>query len=243
MRRLWLARWAGRFISCRVNTPGWVTFATLAIGLFLSARAQTPAVFTRPGTIVINELIGSVQVVKNGSESAAVKDQALRAEVSVKTGRRSSATLEFSNGSTLQVGVESETLVEEYWQLPHSQSGKMADWKVEPSASRATLRLVRGDLSGKIMPLKVARGSSFTLELVAGTLRITEGDFSARVQMTSLGLGICVVEMGRGGGEFEPAGGKPMPLTLGKRLAFAVEQDPRTGAVKVEPAPEADVKR
>ena len=192
---------------------------------------------------MVTEGIGTVQVVKDGKEHVASKDETLRAEVTFKTERRSSATLEFSNGSSLQVGVESELAVEEYWQLPHTQSGKMADWKEEPSASRATLRLLRGDLGGTIKPLKVARGSSFTVELVAGTLRITEGDFSARVQMTPLGLGICVVEMGRGRGEFEPVGGKPVALALGKRLAFAVEQDARTGAVRVEAAPEPEAKR
>lgn len=226
-----------------MNTPRWVTLATLALGLLFSVRAQTPAVFTRPGTIVVSEVIGSVEVVKDGNQSAPAKDQTLRAEVAFKTGRRSSTTLELSNGSTLQVGVESEVTVEEYWQLPHSQSGKMVDWKEEPSASRATLRLVRGDLSGSIKPLKVARGSSFTVELAAGTLRISEGEFSARMQMSPLGLGICVVELGRGRGEFEPVGGTPTPLVLGKRLAFAVEQDARTGTMKVEPAPEPDVKK
>lgn len=192
---------------------------------------------------MVKETIGSVQTVKEGSSTAALKDQTLRAEVTFKTGRRSSTTLEFSNGSTLQVGVDSEMSVEEYWQLPHSQAGNMADWKEEPSASRATLKLVGGDLSGTIKSLKVARGSSFTVELAAGTLRIDEGDFSARVQMTPLGLGICVVEMGRGRGEFEPVGGKPTPLALGKRLAFALERDARTGAVRVEPAPELDAKK
>lgn len=226
-----------------MNTPRWLALATLALGLVASVPAQAPAVFTRPGVIVVNEIIGSVQTVKEGSSAAAVKDQTLRAEVAFKTGRRSSATLEFSNGSTLQIGVESEVAVDEYWQLPHSQSGKMADWKEEPSASRATLRLVRGDLSGTIKTLKVARGSSFTVDLAAGTLRIVEGDFSARVEMTPLGLGICVVEMGRGRGEFEPVGGKLTPLAVGKRLAFAVEQDARTGTMKVEPAPEPDAKK
>lgn len=207
------------------------------------ALAQELAVFTRPGTIVVTEGIGGVQVVKEGSERPFKKDETLRAEVTFKTARRASASLELSNGTTLQVGVDSELTVEEFWQLPHSQAGKAADWKEEPSASRATLRLVRGDLSGTIKPLKVARGSSFTVELAAGTLRLTEGDFSARVQMTPLGLGLCVIELGRGRGEFEPVGGKATPLVLGKRLAFAVEQDARTGAMKVEPAPEPDAKK
>ncbi len=221
-----------------MNTPRWLALGTLVIGLLSAAQAQAPAVFTRPGTLMVAEIIGKVQVVKDGSERAAAKDETLRAEVTFKTQRRSSATLELSNGATLLLGVDSEMTVEEYWQLPHSQAGKAADWREEPSASRATLRLVRGDLSGTIKTLKVARGSSFTVELAAGTLRIAEGDFSARVEMTPLGLGICVVEMGRGRGEFEPVGGAATPLALGKRLAFAVEQDPRTGAVKVEPAPE-----
>lgn len=221
----------------------WQVLVLVALGMIVLAQAQSPAVFTRPGTVVLGDLVGQVSVVKDGAENSAKAGELLRAEVTLKVGRRSSAAVELSNGSTLLLGLDSEVVVEEFWQLPHSQAGKAVDWKEEPSASRATLRLMRGDLGGKIKRLKVARGSSFTLELVAGSLRVTEGAFHARVQMTPLGLGLCVVELESGEGEFEPAGGKPLPLTRGKRLAFSVEQDARTGSVKVEPAPEPEMKR
>ena len=203
------------------------------------AQAQ-PTVFTRPGTMIITAVVGEAVAVAGAQEKALKVDERLRAEVAYRTGRRSTVTVEFGNGSILKLGSNSEVSVDEFWQQPHSQAGKTPDWKEEPSASQAKLRLVGGDLNLNVLPLKTERGSSCTLELVAGTVRISRGTLSVQVEMTELGLGICLLHLQDGAAEFEPVGGSASPLPVGKRLALAVEVDSRTGAVKVSEAPKLD---
>lgn len=201
--------------------------------------AQTPT-FTRPGTITVVDMIGRASAVSNGQEKPLKLEERVRAEVVLKTQRVSTLTLEFSNGATAKLGSDSELSVEEFWQQPHSQAGKTAEWKQEPSPSRTRLKLVRGDVSGTIKPLQAARGSTFTLELVAGTLRLTEGVFTARMRMTELGIGVCTVDLASGEAEFEPVNGTSARITPGKRLAFAVEINPANGAVTLGDLPKPD---
>lgn len=186
---------------------------------------------------------GDASVVAAGQRKPAKVDERVRADAGYLTARRSALTVEFENGSVLKLGSNSEVAVDEFWQQPHSQAGKAAEWKEEPSASRTKLRLVRGDLSLTVLPLKTQRGSSCTLELIAGNITITRGILTAQVQMTELGLGICLLELRDGAAEFEPVGGAAKPLPVGRRVALAVEVDARTGAVRVTDAPKPDAGR
>lgn len=203
-------------------------------------QAQSTTTFTRPGTLMVMEVVGEGVAVSEGKEKPLKVEDRLRAEVSFRAGRRSAITVEFSNGTLLRVGADSEVVVEEFWQQPHSQSGKMAEWKEEPSPSQTRLRLARGDVTLNIKPLKVARGSSFTIESTAGALRITQGELLVRVQMTELGIGLYTLELRDGSAEFEPVNGSVVRLPVGKRVAYALETDPRTGAVRVSEAPKEE---
>jgi len=209
-------------------------WAAVMVGSVLAAQAPT---FTRPGTFSVVDLEGEVSVAANGEERALKIDERLRAEATFKTGRLSNAALEFTNGVVLRVGSRSEVEVDEYWQQPHLQSAKVADMKAEPSPSRTLLRLVSGDLGVTVKPLLVARGSTFHLELLAGTLRMTEGVLRARIQMTEVGIGYCSFELQSGSAEFEPVGGAFGPVPVGHLLAFAVEVNRVTGAVKIGEMP------
>jgi hypothetical protein len=217
----------------------WLGIWLVAIFAMAQAWAQTTA-FTRPGTMIVIGIMGEAVVAVGDQEKALKVDERLRAEATFKTARRSTVTVEFGNGSVLKVGSNSEVVVDEFWQHPHSISGKMADWKEEPSASQTKMRLARGEMNLSVVPLKIARGSSCAIELVAGNIRITRGMLRAQVEMTELGLGICLIELLDGAADFEPVGGKLTPLPVGKRLALAVEVDPRTGAVKVSDAPKPE---
>ncbi len=204
------------------------------MGTALAAQAPT---FTRPGVFTVVDLDGQVTLVAAGEERALKLDERLRAEVTFKTARLSNATIEFSNGVVLRVGSRSEVEVDEYWQQPHLQSTNLADRKEEPSPSRTLIRLVSGDVGLAVKPLLVALGSTFHLELVAGTLRVAEGNVRARVQMTEIGIGYCSVELQSGSAEFEPIGGTYAPVPVGRPLAFAVEVNRVTGAVKIGEMP------
>lgn len=201
------------------------------------ARAQPVPTFTRPGSIVVAELTGGAVAVIEGKEKPLKVEERVRHEVSFRTERKTVLGLEFSNGTLARLGSDSELAVEEFWQQPHSRAGKSAEWKEEPSPSQTRVRLVRGDATLTMKPLLVARGSSFALELVAGTVRMTQGVLFARVQMTDLGIGLCTLELRDGAAELERAGGGTAALRVGKTMALAVEVDRVTGAVKVSDAP------
>jgi len=209
-----------------------------ALALVAGVRAQAPEVnLPRPGTIIVAELTGRGSAV-NGDQSKALKqDDRLRVGATLKMERRSMATFLFSNGASVHLGPESELEVEEFGQAPVSGNLKYAELKEEPTISRTRLVLANGDMRGTVKSLKTARGSTFTLTLIAGTLRIREGTFSAMVRMSDLGLGVCNVELHSGSAEFEPVGGKFAPLPAGRKLAFAIEQDKASGAVKIGEMP------
>jgi hypothetical protein len=210
-----------------------LAIATLATG---SAQVPEPEL-PRPGAIVISDLSGTATAITGEQRKALKVDERLRIGATVVTNRRSLVTLLFSNGASVQLGSESELEVEEFGQAPVSGSLKYAELKEEPTISRTRLRLVQGDARVTVKPLKATRGSSFTVSLLAGTLRLRDGSAHVMVRMSDLGLGVCNLELLGGAAEFEPAGGKFLSLPAGRKLAFAIEQDKRTGAIKVGEMP------
>jgi hypothetical protein len=82
------------------------------------------------------------------------------------------------------------------------------------------------------------------LEIPAGILRTGEGMFRAMARMSDLGLGVCTLELEKGAAEFEVVGGTFTPVPLSRKLAFALEFDKATGAIKVGEMPkEAPTKK
>jgi hypothetical protein len=209
-----------------------------AAALVAGIRAQVAEPnLPRPGTIIVADLSGTATALNGDQRKSLKQDDRLRVGGTVTTERRSIATLLFSNGASVQIGPETELEVEEFGQAPVSGNPKYAELKEEPTISRTRLRLAHGDVHATVKPLKTARGSTFTLTLIAGTLRIREGTFRAMVRMSELGLGVCNLELQNGAADFEPLGGKFAPLVAGKKLAFAIEQDKATGAVKLGEMP------
>jgi hypothetical protein len=80
------------------------------------------------------------------------------------------------------------------------------------------------------------------LTMIAGTVRLAEGTFHARVRMSDLGLGICTFDLDSGAAEFEVLGGVFTPVAAGRKLAFAIELDKTTGAPKIGEMPKATPK-
>lgn len=223
-----------------MKTRRWLG-TTLALLLGTAAAAAEPpdAIITRPGQITVTEITGQLTIRQAGQQRPAKVDDRVRVDAVVATGRRSLATLAFSNGAVLELGSETELEVEELLQAPFAGTGKVSALKEEPSISRTRLRLVRGDFRLNVKPLKVARGSVFQLAMPAGIARIDEGSLAVVVRMTEAGLGMCTLELERGSAEFEIAGAAPARIPPGPRLGFAVEIDRYTGAVTVGEMPRA----
>jgi hypothetical protein len=183
--------------------------------------------------VLVLDVIGEAVAVTGDQRKPIKPDERLRVGSTIVTERKSIVTLILSNGATLRIGSESELEVEEFGQATIPGSPKFAEMKSEPTVSRTRLRLVRGDVMVEVKPLNVARGSSFMLSLLAGTVRSREGVFHARVRMSDLGLGVCTIELERGAAEFEPIGGAFAPLAVGRQLAIALEIDRVTGLPKI----------
>lgn len=215
-------------------------------GLGAALPAQVPdVVLTRPGQIVITSVTEDVVVTVGGQRRPARVDDRVRVDAVVSSGRKSMASLMFSNGVVLQLGPESELEVEELLQAPFTSVIKSEAMKEEPSISRTRVRLIRGELRLAVKPLKVARGSAFVVSTPAGNARVDEGTFYAMVRMTDVGIGLCAIELERGAGEFELVGAKAVAMPPGRRLAFAVDVDRATGDVKIGelPSPAAPPKQ
>ena len=217
--------------------------AVLAMAWGGGGFAQEP-VLTRPGQMWLTEVTGEVEVAAGDNARKAKAGEPVKADSTVKTGRKAMATLLFSNGTTLRLAPETEVQIEEFLQAPYGGSVKAADLKEEPSVSRALVRLRRGEVRVAVKPLKAARGSVFALGLAAGAVRTTGGAFYAMARMHDLGLGVCNVELESGAAEMEPAGAEPgaaaTKLAVGKREAWAIEVDKASGAVTVGEMPKAE---
>lgn len=220
----------------------WQAFGLLGVALVAGASlgAQpTEVALTRPGQIIVTALTGDVTLTAAGQSRPAKVDDRVRVDTRVTAGRKSLATLQFSNGAVLELDTDSELEIEELLQAPFASYVKVETLKAEPSVSRTRLRLIRGDVRLVVKPLKVAGGSVFVVAMPAGEVRVGEGSLQAAVRMAEAGLGMCVLELVQGAAEFEVAGGGAAPVPVGRRLEFAVEIDRRTGAVKVGEMPKA----
>lgn len=217
----------------------------LIFAVGLRGQSSTGPDLPRPGTIVVADATGEVTMVAGEQRRRLKADERLRVGAAVTTGRKSMVTLQFSNGASVQLGPESELEIEEFGQAPVLVSPRFAEMKAEPTVSRTQLRLGRGDVNVEVKPLNVLRGSSFTVGLLAGTLRMNEGSFRAMLHMSDLGIGVFTIEVQTGSAEFEPLGGaggfKPVPA--GRKVGFAIEHDRATGAVKLGELPGAPAKK
>jgi hypothetical protein len=210
----------------------WVGLGVAAVSA-LAQEIELP----RPGTITLAEMTGRVTFISDGERKPLKVEDRVAIGATLATERRSMATLHFSNGAAVQLGPEAEFEIEEFGQAPATSASKFAELKAEPTVSRVRLRLGRGDVSLDVKPLKVARGSSFTIALPAGTLRIREGALRAAVTISEFGLGVCTLELLRGAAEFELPGAVYSPVPIGRKLAFAIERDRATGAISVSEMP------
>ena len=205
--------------------------------------AQVPELdLPRPGLVVATDVTGEVTAVAGEQRRILKPNDGVRVGATVITGRRSVVTLSLSNGVTLQLGSEAELELEEFGQAPYAGSIKFAELKEEPTLSRTRLRLVGGDVTVKVKPLKASGGSTFSLSTLAGTVRGSDGAFRMMIRMHDLGLGICSVEVQAGTMEFEPTGGGAVTrVPVGRSLELAIEVD-QAGAVKLGEMPKPTAK-
>jgi hypothetical protein len=164
-----------------------------------AAAAAPAAAATQPaGRIVAARVRGTVTATdKTTTVSRSVADGAEISQGSiVRVEKDSSVVLVFSNGATINLGADSVLDIQQFTQDPFADSFSPADATDEPSTSTTKLKLMRGELVGKVAKLKKAQGSSFAVETPVGaagirgtTFRIVfrpDGNGKAFFSMTTL---------------------------------------------------------
>ncbi|MFM8617574.1 MAG: FecR domain-containing protein [Opitutaceae bacterium] len=217
------------------TTPGgsWLAAAVVVMVAVPVSICGAEAVLTRPGQLTVTAVTGELTIRAGDVVRPAKAEDRVRVDSRLSSGRRSLATLTFSNGATLELGPDSEVEVEELLQAPFSTALKPTEWKAEPSVSRTRLRLIRGEARVAVKRLLAARGSVFAVVTPAGVATIDEGALRVQARMTEIGLGLCVVELTQGVGAFEPEGGAARTLAAGKRTQWSVENDAATKRTRV----------
>lgn len=170
----------------------------------------------------------------------------------INTGQDSIAVLVFSNGATLQLGAETELVLQGFLQEPFSSTITLSQLKDEPSSSRSTLALNRGDIVGNISMLKIAKGSSFIVQTPVGTADVLGGTFRAVFRAEGVNQFLFSLSNIEGKVHFtQPTGhgaasgaGKAVVVSPGQEIKFTVGVSQNSqGQNEVSPPPNAAAPR
>lgn len=197
-----------------------------------SSFAQTRA----PGEIRASAVKGSVSIKnKDGSIATIKNDQTLPQGAVISTTKGSSVVIGFSNGASLNLGGESELVIDEYLQESYDTS-KPISAKAEPSTSTTKLQLNKGELVGSVKKLNYAKGSTFTVNTPVGAAGIRGTIFRLIFTVDSKGKGHYSLVTLEGVVVFtSPKIKVPKSVEAGKEVEFEVDIDEATGEIKSMP--------
>lgn len=145
------------------------------LGLFLVSMGAAVAVpATTPGGIQLAKIQGEVTLRDNVTKAtrSAVGVHDITMGTTVLTGAGGSVVLVFANGSTINLGRDSELDVETFLQDPFPTDIKVSDLTTEPSTSITKLNLAKGELVGNVKKLNTAAGSKFDVNTPVGAAGI-----------------------------------------------------------------------
>ncbi len=153
-------------------------------------RSQAPTTQMPAGLVLVAKVTGTVTLTVAGSTAPLhIRDQVPQT-ATINTGIDSTAVLVFSNGATLQLGADSELVLQGFLQEPFPPAIQVAQSKEEPSTSRTTLVLNRGEVVGRAKMLKIEKGSSFIVQTPVGAIGILGGTFRTVFRAMGVGQGI-----------------------------------------------------
>lgn len=197
-------------------------------------QQQQPA-----GHIKAAKVTGEVTAtVKATNVTAAVaNNQELTQGSIVRTAKGASVVLVFSNGATVNLGTESELDIEQFTQDPFGADMSASTITDEPTTSKTSLRLNKGELVGKVAHLKTTQGSSFNIVTPVGAAGIRGTTF--RIVYRPDGTGKAFFSLTTLEGNVELATGTattPVAVTDNKEVVLAdvtVTVNDQTGQVTV----------
>lgn len=156
-----------------------------AIATAVACRGQPTAPAMPPGLVLVARVTGTATLTVDGVATTLTVDAKIPPAALVRTQPNSSAVLVFSNGSTVQLGADTEVVLKEFRQNPFSAVAKVADLVEEPSSSLTRLSLTHGELTGDIKRLRTSQGSSFSVETPSDIVSLSNGVFRIVSRPTS----------------------------------------------------------
>lgn len=198
--------------------------ASRVAGRIIAAKVQ--------GTVLATNLVDNTErTLKSGDE--------LSEKYEIKTAPASSVILVFANGATANVGADSVLRIEEFLMDPFAGDLSVSDMKEEPTSSKTSLNLTRGEMVGNVKHLRQEKGSTFTVNTPVGaagirgtTFRIVfRPDATGKMTFTLSTAEGTVLMTGNTGAEVSIGGGKELAVEV------EVKVDATTGVVTILAAP------
>jgi hypothetical protein len=114
----------------------------------------------------------------------------------VNTGPNSSVVLVFANGATVNLGADSQLVIDEFSQDPFTTAIKVSELTEEPTSSKTRLNLMRGELLSNVKTLHRDKGSEFHVQTPVGAAGIRGTTFRIfyRPQGNRASFGLTMVE-------------------------------------------------
>src|SRR2546423_7912066 len=95
----------------------------------------------------------------------------------VTTGPNSSVVLVFANGATVNLGADSQLVIDEFSQDPFTTPVKISELTEEPTTSATKLNLLRGELLSNVKTLHRAKGPTFEVVTPVGASALCQANF------------------------------------------------------------------
>ncbi len=207
---------------------------------FFVAGARAQQSTRTPGHILAVKVHGAVTAKSgDGTVRTLADNNTLTQDSTVTTAAGSSVILIFSNGATLNLGPDSELVIEQFLQDPFGDQIKVADMQEEPTTSQTTLSLTRGELVGDVKHLKKDRGSEFTVKTPVGAAGIRGTQFRIVFKPDASGKVFFTLATAEGEVLFqgEAAAGVSVPKDQEVSVTIDATVDTATGKITVNTPP------
>lgn len=193
------------------------------------------------GRIVAAKVQGSVVATNlvDKTQRTLVSGDQVSEKYEIKTAAASSVILVFANGATANVGSDSVLVIEDFLMDPFAGDLSVNEMKEEPTSSKTTLNLTRGEMVGNVKHLRQDKGSSFTVNTPVGaagirgtTFRIVfKPDANGKVTFTLSTSEGTVLMTGNSGSAVAVEGGKEVSAEVD------VQVNATTGEVTITAPP------
>lgn len=223
-------------VSCAKRLLVMVLGFWAALGAAFSAETGQNR---QPGKVVVASVVGKVDGVDQagGSSRSLKQNDVITEKYTVNVGSASTATLVFSNGSTITLQENSTLVITEFLQDPFSTPYAMATATEEPTTSVTKLNLVKGEVVCNVKKLRTKDGSSLIVQTPVGAAGVRGTTFAVRYVPATDGTakGTYTLSVTEGEVALTDTSGNVSLVAAGREIVISVRlaTDPVTGETSV----------